>query len=228
MKSKNLSFVVVIPARSGSMGIINKNTTIINGKKLIEYTFDVAKKSLDIKNVFLTTNDKKVIKLATKYHHINILLRNKNLCRSNSLMADVIYDALKIITNKVPDVANFILLQPTSPQRTMKDIKNAIRLFKKNNNRNVISVSEPINHPNEMISLTKKKPLQLIKRNKHMNRQEYESFYFINGSIFIGSIKKFLRTKKFLDDKSIFFKMDKKNSIDINDNFDKALIKNFL
>ena len=228
MKIKKSNFVIIIPARSGSKGIKNKNTVIINGKKLIEYTFDVAKKSLDIKNVFLSTNDKKVIKIATKYKHINILKRNKNLCRSRSLMADVIHNTLKIIIKKIPNVDNFILLQPTSPQRTQTDIKNAIRLFKKNNSRTVISISEPINHPNEMISLTKNNHKLLIKRNRNMNRQDYESFYFINGSIIICSIKKFLQTKKFLDDKSIFFKMDKKNSIDINDNFDKNLIKNFL
>ena len=30
-----------------------------------------------------------------------------------------------------------------------------------------------------------------------MNRQEYRQFYFINGSIFIGSINKFLKIKIF-------------------------------
>ena len=225
---KKLDFIAIIPARAGSRGILNKNTTIINNKKLIEYTFKILQKTKIIKKIFLTTNDPKVIKVTKNYKKIDILLRTKKLSQSNTLMSDTICDALNKIKINFPNVSNFILLQPTSPQRTLKDIENAIRTFKRNKNKNLISISEPINHPYEMLSFSKKKYSLLISRKKQMNRQTYKKFYFINGSIFIGSIKKFLKNKKFLDNKTIFFKMDKKNSIDINDNLDKKLIKNLL
>ena len=223
-----MEFIAIIPARSGSKGIVNKNTTIINKKKLIEYTFQVAKKSKHIKKIFVTTNDKNVINVAKKYKYIKILLRKKKLSLSKSLISEAIHDALKRSRTEFPNISNFILLQPTSPQRTLIDIENAIKIFKKNKHENLISISEPINHPSEMISFSKNKYSFLIKKKKQMNRQEYKQFYFINGSIFIGSINKFLKNKNFLDDKNIFFKMDKKNSIDINNEFDKELVKNFL
>ena len=74
-----MEFIAIIPARSGSKGIVNKNTTIINKKKLIEYTFQVAKKSKHIKKIFVTTNDKNVINVAKKYKYIKILLRKKKI-----------------------------------------------------------------------------------------------------------------------------------------------------
>ena len=153
---KKLDFIAIIPARAGSRGILNKNTTIINNKKLIEYTFEIVQKTKIIKKIFLTTNDPKVIKVAKNYKKIDILLRTKKLSQSNALMSDTIYDALNKIKINFPNVSNFVLLQPTSPQRTLKDIETAIRTFKRNKNKNLISISEPINHPYEMLSFSKK------------------------------------------------------------------------
>ena len=126
-----MKFIAIIPARSGSKGIVNKNTTIINKKKLIEYTFQVAQKSKHIKKIFVTTNDKNVINVAKKYKYIKILLRKKKLSLSKSLISEAIYDALKKVRNEFPNISNFILLQPTSPQRSSIDIENAIKMFKK-------------------------------------------------------------------------------------------------
>jgi CMP-N,N'-diacetyllegionaminic acid synthase len=228
MEKKKSNFVAIIPARSGSKGIKNKNTILLRKKELIKYTFDAVKRSKNIDNIYLTSNDKKVIKIALKYREINTLIRSKKLSKDNSLIADAVCDALLKVKKKSPNILYFILLQPTSPQRTTMDINNAIKFFINNGNNNLISVSEPITHPYELLSINKNSYSQLIKRQKNLNRQNYKKFYFINGSIFIGSIEKFLKTKKFLDKKTIFFKMTKKHSIDLNDYFDKQLIKSFL
>lgn len=79
-----------------------------------------------------------------------------------------------------------------------------------------------------MVDINKKKISLFIKRKKQMNRQEYKKIFFINGSIFIFNALNFLKTKKFITKTSLIFKMEKKHSIDLNDNFDKQLIKNFL
>ena len=225
---KNINFIAIIPARRGSKGIKNKNVIKINGKKMIEYSILSSSKCKKIEKVFLTTNDEKILKLSKKYKKIETLKRNEILSTSVALLSDVINDALKRIIKKYPKVNHFILLQPTSPQRTFKDIENAIKFYEKNNYKNLISVSEPINNPYELIFLKQKSYSLIINRKRQLNRQSYKKSYFINGSIFIGSIKKFLKKKKFLDKNSVFFKMEKKHSIDINDNFDKQLIKSFI
>ncbi len=225
---KNLDFVAIIPARRGSKGLKNKNIISINQKKMIEYSFLNASKCKYIKKIFLTTNDKKIFPLAKKYKKIEIFKRSEILSTSVALLKDVIYDTLNKIIKQYPKTENFILLQPTSPQRTFRDIEKAVKFYRKNNYKNLISVSEPINSPYELIFLNKNKNSLLIDRKKQLNRQSYKKSFYINGSIFIGSIKKFLKEKKFLNKDSVFFKMEKKHSIDVNDSFDIKLVENLI
>ena len=51
---------------------------------------------------------------------------------------------------------------------------------------------------------------------------------FINGSIFICNLNYYLSKKNIINNKTCFYKMEKKHSIDLDDNFDKNIIKNFL
>ena len=196
-KIKNINFAAIIPARRGSKGIKNKNITMINGKRMIEYSLISASKCKNIEKIFLTTNDEKILRLSKKYKKIETFKRSEALSTSVALLRDVINDTLKSIIKIYPKINHFILLQPTSPQRTYEDIERAIKFYKKNNYKNLISVSEPINSPYELIFLNNKNYSLIINRKKPLNRQSYKKSYFVNGSIFIGSIKKFLTKKKF-------------------------------
>lgn len=229
MKNKDSKYIAIIPARKGSKSLKRKNLIKLNKIRLIEYTFLSAQKSFFLKEIYLTTDDNQIKTIAKKYKKILIISREKKLCGDNALMKDVVLDVIKKkILHKDLSSTNIVLLQPTSPLRTSKDIDNAISLFKKNKKNNLISVSEPLNHPCEMINIKNKKISLFIKRKKQMNRQEYKKFYFINGSVFIFNALNFLKTKTFITKTSLIFKMEKKHSIDLNDNFDKQIIKSLL
>ena len=230
MENKDSKYIAIIPARKGSKSLKRKNLIKLNKIRLIEYTFLSAQESFFLKKIYLTTDDNQIKTLAKKYKKILIISRQKKLCGDNALMKDVVLDVIKKkILHKDLNSTNIVLLQPTSPLRSSKDIDKAISLFKKNKKKNnLISVSEPINHPCEMININNKKITLSIKRKKQMNRQQYKKFYFINGSIFIFNALNFLKTKKFITKTSLIFKMEKKHSIDLNNNFDIQLIKNFL
>ena len=64
---KKNNVLVVIPARSGSKGIKNKNIKIIKGKPLFFHTIDYAKKSKIVDNIILSTDSKKYAKMAERY-----------------------------------------------------------------------------------------------------------------------------------------------------------------
>ena len=149
---------------------------------------------------------------------------------STSNIKEAIIDAAKRISKKENAIIkNIIILQPTSPQRSNLDIDNAIRYFKKQKSKILFSISKPINHPNELIYFDNNLPMKMIsEKKKFHNRQEYKSFYFINGSIFISNLNYYLDSKNLMNDKTSFFKMEKKHSIDLDDNFDKKILKNLL
>ena len=81
--------LAIIPARAGSKGIKNKNTKLINGKPLISYAIDFAKKSKLIDKIVISSDDSKISKLY-KDTNIDFIERPKDLCRDDSLVIDAI------------------------------------------------------------------------------------------------------------------------------------------
>mgnify|MGYP001455067933 CR=1 FL=1 len=57
--------IAIIPARSGSQGLKNKNILKLNGKPLIGYTIKAALKSKKISEVIVSTDSKKIAKIQT-------------------------------------------------------------------------------------------------------------------------------------------------------------------
>ena len=229
-KMKSLPIIALIPARNGSIGIKNKNIVYLKNKHLIEYSFLEATKSKLINKVFLSTNDHRVIKIKKKYKKIEIILRNKQLSNSSALLQDVLCDSILTIKKNL-NLKNFnlILLQPTSPLRKVKDINNAILLFKKDKkSKTLASVSTPINHPYEFLYYENHKLKKLINSKKNTNRQNLKKFFFVNGNIYILDANEFLKKKIFIDKNTKIFKMDKKFSLELDDYDDLKMMKGLM
>ena len=216
-------FVAIIPARKNSRRLKNKNLTKIGKKKLIEYTFATAVKSKKLDDIILTTDDLRIINLAKKYGIKAPFIRPKSISGPHATTESVLIHALKFYLNKynfLPD--NLVLLQPTSPFRTAKDIDMSIKKYERLKSSSLVSVSKPLNSLNGIyISLNK----DFLKKN--LKKFESKGF-FLNGSIYISNIKKFLKTKKLFGNKSNYFLTSKENSIDINDEIDLNLAKTLI
>lgn len=221
--------IALIPARGGSEGIKNKNIINLKGKPLIEYSLIESIKSRLISRVFLSTNNKRIKQISKKYKSIFILNRKKKFCSSKALMSDVVCDAIKTI-KKILKLKNFniVLLQPTSPLRKAKDIDKAISEFYNNKKtKNLVSVSQPINHPNEILYLKKKLVKKLI-ISKDSNRQNFKNFFFVNGCIYICDANNFLKNKGFINENTQIFKMNKKFSLELDDYDDLKIMRGIL
>lgn len=116
----------VIPARGGSKGIPKKNLHPLNGKPLIEYTIEAAKKS-ELDDVVLTTDDFEILARGVGCFQI---MRPQELAQDDTPMIPVVQHAVLEYegkTGKSVDVV--VLLQPTSPLRTTYDIDRALITF---------------------------------------------------------------------------------------------------
>ena len=227
--NKKEQFFAFIPARKGSLGVKNKNVIKINNKHLIEYTLQQASKSKIIDQIYVSSNDDRVLKITKKYKKIHFIKRKDALSNSKVLMKDVILNFINFIKKSFNlKKINLIILQPTSPQRKAIDIDNAIRLFKKKNYYPLLSFSEPISSPNNVVYLIKKKLFPFKKSFTSKNRQDYKKSLYINGSIYIVNAKKYFKDPHLLTKYSTVYEMEKKHSIQIDDYFDLKLIKNFI
>jgi CMP-N-acetylneuraminic acid synthetase len=141
----NLKGCAIIPARGGSKDIPKKNIKPLRGKPLITYTIDYAKKSRCINKVVVSTEDEEIAEISRKYG-AEVMERPENLAKGESPTIDVIFHVLKILKmkNYNPDIV--VLLQPTSPLRSAKDIDNAIKLFLDSDCESVVSVYA-VKHP---------------------------------------------------------------------------------
>ena len=84
----------------------------------------------------------------------------------------------------------------------------------------IVSVSEPIEHPAEMVYWNKKEEMcflsDLFFQEKNFQRQQYPSFLFVNGAVYAFQYKSFIEKKSRFGDKTLPYKMRQIDSIDID------------
>ena len=130
---KTTDNLVIIPARKNSRRIKNKNLLKLGKKSLVEITIEFAKKIFDKNSIYLSTDSKKIRKLSNKYGVFCPDLRPSILSRSNSKSTDVCIHAIKNYEKiKNCKVKNIILLQPSSPFRSVSIFNKTYKIFIKN------------------------------------------------------------------------------------------------
>jgi CMP-N-acetylneuraminic acid synthetase len=231
LKKKIKEFLCIIPARAGSKGVKNKNIKLLGGKPLIYWTIKEALKIKEFSKVIVSTDSKKIQNISKKYGAECPFLRPKNISRDKSLTIDVIKHAVKYLDAKSFDkFENIVLLQPTSPFRKKIDIKNAIKKFLKNKRASsLISVVEVGDfHPARMyyINNNKLEKNKLSESKVGRPRQNLKTMYLRNGAIYI--IKKKNINRNFLGTFPIGFLMPKDRSLNIDDNYDFEIAKNYI
>ena len=218
------NFISVIPVRSGSKGIKNKNIIKVGNKPLVQHTFEAALKSKIQKN-FVLTDNAKIKKIANKFKINTEYKRPKNLSKSTTSLVETLSHFNKWLEKNKIDYDFMVVLQPTSPLRDFKDINNCLKIIEKSKNKSLFSVSESIEHPYETIIKNKKSwKFILNKSKKFYRRQDFDiKTYFINGAIYISSKKLIQQKKTFTNSNHSLYIMPKRKSLEINDR-DEAYI----
>lgn len=216
--------IAIIPARSGSKGLPGKNTINLLGKPMIAYTIEEALKSKYITEVIISTDCKEIENTAVKYGATSLFLRPNYLATDNAKVIDNYIYTINRLNNEFHySIEEFIVLQPTSPLRTVDDINGAIELFQNNNAHSVVSYTEE-HHPIQWHKyITDDGKFENIFQDNIQNRQELKKTYFPNGAIFIFKYD-LIKQGLYYNDNSYGYIMTQERSIDIDtiDNFNYA------
>lgn len=215
--------LAIIPARSGSKGLHDKNIALLNGKPLMAYSIEAAIGSKIFERVIVTTDSEKYADIARQFG-AEALLRGENLSNDNASSFVVIQDVLNRC-NEVFDY--FALLQPTSPLRTSHHIIEAVSQFDKNIDRFDFLVSVTgADHAKVLVNpIDDDLSLKYFSTDfANYKRQAYRDFT-PNGAIFIGKPEAYLSQKHFFGARSMAYVMDKRHSVDIDDNIDLQLAR---
>ena len=220
---KNKKIVCIIPARKNSKGIKNKNLSLINNKPLIYYPIKNALSSKVIDKVYINSDSNKILNAAKKIGKVINFKRPNKLGKDNTKIFEVISNQIHKLNLK-KDYQILILLEPTSPFSSTKDIDNALRKMIRGDYDSFVSVSKK---SIPRIDYEVKVKNHLINSNKKItkNRQDYKYRYLLCGIFYISKLNTYLKNKTFLQNKTGFLEVKNEKIIEIDDAFDLKLAR---
>lgn len=222
-----MAFVLgIITARGGSKGIPNKNIRLVAGKPLISYSVEAAKSSQMLSDFILSTDSEEIANCASEYGLNTIDLRPSIYATDTARNIDVvIYEIKKYEQNHNITVDIVVLLQPTAPMRTSKDIDKALQIFHENEGQSLISVYKAnFAHPQIMYYLSNQRAKPVLSDVKEINRrQEFRDVYVRNGALYIATRNQLVLRENLIGENSLIYEMPRSRSINIDEPYDLEL-----
>jgi CMP-N-acetylneuraminic acid synthetase len=195
--------LALIPARSGSKGIKDKNIYEIRGKTLLELAVETGISSLIVDDVYVSTDSQKYEDIALQVGAKSLGLRKASLSGDNVSTVDVVLDFIESFDKKIDII---VLLQATSPIRTSQQVDEMISILLKENADSIVSVSqveEP--HPHKMKKLNSNGFVVpfLDNSSSEVPRQHLEKLYALTGSIYVVRTSALIQNKSFFSSKTL-------------------------
>lgn len=214
----NKKILAVITARGGSKRLPNKNILDLDGKPLIVWSIDEANKSKYIDKIIVTTDSKEISEISKVAGAEVPFLRPSLLASDNADTFSVLKHSIEFYKGLYDYV---ILLQPTSPLRTVFHIDSAIELLNEKT-KAVVSVSEVDHSPLWSNTLPENMSMKdfIRKSVKNIRSQDLPKYYRLNGAVYISEINYFYLEEGFLGPRSKAFLMSQLSSIDIDTELD--------
>lgn len=225
-----MALLALIPARGGSKGIVEKNLTLLNGLPLIDYTINAAVSAMGAQNVYLSTDDEKILKHGQDKNIQTPFLRPNHLGQDDTLMSAVIKHFFLWAKENSLDVSDgIILLQPTSPLRDANDILAATEIFMEKSPYSLVSVTNvPHQFIPESLMVLKNNSLSPLKEDGALLRQEKPQYFARNGPAILILSEKAIMSEKFYDESVIPYIMPQNRSFDIDTKEDLEIISKIL
>lgn len=216
------SVLALIPARGGSKGIPHKNIRPLAGKPLIAWTIVAAKKSAYIDRLILSSDDPEIIAVAEAWGCEVPFVRPSELAQDDTPGYLPVLHAMETLASKGRYYDYIVLLQPTSPLRTVADIDGCIEQCVEQKAQFCVTVTDTETSPYWMYKLDQQNRLVplLTAEKPVLRRQDSLPVYVLNGAVYIGKWESVLQEKSFLNPATKAFIMPHERSIDIDHELD--------
>lgn len=226
----NYHVVALIPARGGSKRLPKKNIKLLDGKPLIAWSIECAKKSQYVDQIIVSTDSQQIKDISENYGANVPFIRPDYLSNDTATTYDVLQHAIESLALNKPNIL-LVLLQPTSPLRTTEELDKAIEYFIQKNALGVVSVSEMEHSPLWANVLPDDDNMLNFLPNNIVGKrsQDLPTYYRINGSIYIYDIVSLLQNKRvFFDERVFAFITVPDTSVDIDTMLDFKIAESIL
>lgn len=207
--------ILLIPARGGSKGVIRKNLQTVGGVTLVQRAI-LASIDSELGEVWVSTDDQEIKELAKKAG-ARVADRSQSCASDNATADDVVREFLAWYVGQT----SIIYVQPTSPLRSSRHLRDAWDLHLKSNFEPVVSVRLVSQHPGKMVRLVNHK-LAPVSENHDLtsNRQSLEPLFIPNGAVYVFKSSDFKSSDCIPIHGALPLIMPEKDSLDIDSTFD--------
>ena len=209
--------IAIVPIRSGSKGIPNKNIKLLAGKPLVWWVLNALENS-NVNQIIVATDEEYMeliseLEISKKITYV----RDSKNSKDESSTEDVLIE----IINNLQINDDIILAQATSPLTTSNDINNGIELYK--NFDSIVSVVKQ-----KRFIWNKNGTATNYDINNRPRRQDWEGYYVENGAFYINHSSNILKDKNRLSGKIGCSIMDDKTYFEIDSEDDWDVIENLI
>lgn len=206
----------IVPARGGSKAIPRKNIADLGGRPLLAWTVSTAVNS-ELSRVLVSTDCAEIAEVARGLGVEVPFLRPPSLAEDDSRSIDVVLHVLSALDDR-PDAV--MLLQPTSPFRTVADINACLRLLDAYECDSVISVVEVSQPPEKMRVLAEGRlAAAAFSGEEGLPRQQLTRYVIPNGAVYLTR-SAVLEARSFFGADSVGWEMPMERSLNIDHPFD--------
>ena len=214
--------ICIIAARGGSKGVPKKNIRILGGKPLIAYAIETALASHAFEHVIVSTEDRKIAKIAKEFGADVPFQRPNYLATDSASMSDVIVHAILKLRTLDYSFSTLVIIDCTVPFINSKDISGALSLFNKTSCDLVCSVYKQHHNPYfNMVEKNKHGFLRVSKKSstKIRTRQSVPVVFQLNG-LFVIDVCKFMKYKKIYMPKTLPYEISPARGLMIDTEFE--------
>lgn len=189
--------LAIIPARSGSKGIKDKNVMDFGGRPLLAWSVIQAKNAQVDKIIVSTDSQEYKRKIDSWFPKDGLVpfLRPEKLAGDTVPTSKVIIDCL----NRYPDYDTFVLLEPTAPLRFTKDIRIPLSYIWDGKCKAVVGVCASHRcHPAISFELGMKDHRLLIRDTPSPRRQVLRPYYHQTGTVYAADTEWYKEHKTFI------------------------------
>jgi len=213
---KGQKVTAIIPVRGGSKGIPGKNLYRLGRDTLLERTIKIAKLCSYIDRVLVTTDNKEMYEIALRHAVSTQNLRPVNLASDNAKTVDVVLD---VIQTESVESGWVLLLQVTSPLRTLDDLNAFCKMFDDDSSQSDAAVSlvkfdSP--HPDKIQKIEDGLVKSYLGKESMLARQSLPQVYALNGAFYITHRDILITSRTFMPLRTLPFVMPEERSVNLD------------
>lgn len=218
----------VIPVRGGSKGIPGKNLYRLGRDTLLERTIKLAQNCPYVDRVLVTTDNPEMYAIAESYNVAAPVLRPAHLATDNAKTIDVVLHQIETVPI---DSGYILLLQVTSPLRTLTDLNELCRTFDEADpaTEAIVSlVQHDSPHPDKIQKIENGVVASYLGKESMVARQQLPKVYALNGAFYLTHRSVIIEQRTFMPERTLPFIMPEERSLNLDGKLDLFLLEALL